>query len=146
MESIVVVVVIPTRYITFKNFLVSIQPFESPWLIVQANIGNAIIFPVQKLEYSRIICSLVDLAAFAPHVAMGLLPDTYNCWLRMRPECRECFSRACYQPGLASRHVRAARAVMHAGIANWWVPLKSVAGKTFQAFPAHVQPAILRIW
>ena len=29
-------------------------------------------------------------------------------------------------------------AVMHAGIAN--------AGETFPAFPAHEQPAILRIW
>ena len=46
----------------------------------------------------------------------------------------------------ASRHVRDARAVMHAGIANQQFPLKSVAGKTFPAFPAHAQPAILRIW
>ena len=46
----------------------------------------------------------------------------------------------------ASRHVRDARAVMHAGIANWRFPLTSVAGKTFPAFPAHAQPAILRIW
>ena len=36
------------------------------------------------------------------------------------------------------------RAVMHAGIANWRFPLKSVAGKTFPAFPAHAQPAIVR--
>ena len=46
----------------------------------------------------------------------------------------------------ASRHVRHARAVMHAGIANWWFPLKSVAGKMFPAFTAHAQPTILRIW
>ena len=46
----------------------------------------------------------------------------------------------------ASRHVRDARAVMHAGIASYRFPLKSVAGKTFPAFPAHAQPAILRIW
>ena len=45
----------------------------------------------------------------------------------------------------ASRHIRDARAVMHAGITNWWFPLKSVAGKSFPAFPAHTQPAILRI-
>ena len=25
-------------------------------------------------------------------------------------------------------------------------PFKSVAGKTFPAFPAHAQPAIVRIW
>ena len=40
----------------------------------------------------------------------------------------------------ASWHVRDARAVMHVGIA------KSRGGETFPAFPAHVQPAILRIW
>ena len=34
----------------------------------------------------------------------------------------------------------------NAGIANWWFPLKLVAGKTFPAFPAHAQPTILRIW
>ena len=27
-----------------------------------------------------------------------------------------------------------------------WSALKSVAGKTFQAFPAHAQPTIYRIW
>ena len=41
-------------------------------------------------------------------------------------------------------HVRDARAVMHAGIANYLFPWKSVAGKT--AFPVHAQPAILLIW
>ena len=46
----------------------------------------------------------------------------------------------------ASRHVRDARAVMHAGIANYWFPLKSVAGKTFPTFPAHAQPTLSRIW
>ena len=33
--------------------------------------------------------------------------------------------------GHASRHVRDARVVMHAGIANQWFPFKSVAGKTY---------------
>ena len=31
-------------------------------------------------------------------------------------------------------------------ITSNWFPLKRVAGKTFPAFPAHAQPAILRIW
>ena len=53
-----------------------------------------------------------------------------------------CYVMLCY----ASRHVRDACAVMHAGIANWQFPLKSEARKTFQAIPAHAQPAILRIW
>ena len=39
-----------------------------------------------------------------------------------------------------------ARALMHAGIANLRFPLKAVAGETLPAFPAHAQPAILRIW
>ena len=46
----------------------------------------------------------------------------------------------------ASRHVRDTRAMMPVGIANQWFPLKYVAGKTFPTFPAHAQPAILRIW
>ena len=41
----------------------------------------------------------------------------------------------------ASRHVRDARAEDACQF-----PLKSVAGKTFSAFPAHAQPAILHIW
>ena len=41
--------------------------------------------------------------------------------------------------------MRHARAVVHAGIANSRIPLKSVAGKSFSAFPTHAQPAILRI-
>ena len=48
-------------------------------------------------------------------IAMDLLPDTQNCGLRMRQECRERFPR---HRGHALRHVRDARAVMHAGIAN----------------------------
>ena len=42
----------------------------------------------------------------------------------------------------ASQHVREARAVMHVGIANprW------AGKKTLPVFPAHTQPAILRIW
>ena len=39
-----------------------------------------------------------------------------------------------------------ARAVMHSGIANQQFPLKSMAGKTIPTFPAHAQPAIIRIW
>ena len=69
--------------------------------------------------------------------------------------------RAAYAPGMpgtfsppprdsgsrhASRHVREARAVMHNEIVNYLFPLKLVAEKTFPAFPAHAQPAILRIW
>ena len=63
----------------------------------------------------------------------------------MHRECRERFPR---HGGLTipTCIVRDARAVMHAGIANWRFPMKSVAGKTFPAFPAHAQPAILHIW
>ena len=44
------------------------------------------------------------------------------------------------RPRHVSRHVRHARAVMHAGIAN-----PPMARKSFPAFPVHAQPAILRI-
>ena len=46
----------------------------------------------------------------------------------------------------APRNVRHARAGMHVGAAEYLFPLKSVAEKTFPTFPAHEQPAILRIW
>ena len=75
---------------------------------------------------------------------MGLLPDTQNCGLRMRRECRERFPR---HHGLTIPACNTARAVMVlAWIANPRFHLKAVAGKTFPVFPAHVQPAILRIW
>ena len=48
-----------------------------------------------------------------------LLPDTHNCGLRMHRECRGCFpATAGYRSWHVSRHVRHARAVMHAGITN----------------------------
>ena len=50
---------------------------------------------------------------------MGLVPDTQNCGLRMRRECQERFpATAGRRHRHASRHVRHARVVMHAGIAN----------------------------
>ena len=86
---------------------------------------------------------------------MGLLSDTSNCGLRMRQECWELFfpQPQVSDPDMhhgrsrrASRHVRHVPAVMNAGITNKRFPLKWVARKTFQAFPAHAQPAILGIW
>ena len=79
---------------------------------------------------------------------MGLLPDTKNCGLRMRRECRERFPR---DRGLAIPTCITARACrtcrdacrdkLTSGFSwSWW------RGKTFPAFPAHAQPAILRIW
>ena len=41
----------------------------------------------------------------------------------------------------ASQHVRDACAMMHAGIANKWFPLKLVVGKTFPAFLEHTKPS-----
>ena len=87
---------------------------------------------------SKVYCcrgnwSLTSLLHFSPN-NMGLLSDTWNCELRIRRECRERFPR---HRGLAMHH------------GTWMTqpfPLKSVAGKTFPAFPAHAQPAILRIW
>ena len=65
----------------------------------------------------------------------------------MRRESRERFS---HRRGLASRYasryVRDAHAVMHAGIANWRFPLKSAVEKTFPAFPTHEQHPLLPIW
>ena len=75
------------------------------------------------LFYFHIISSagFYNAAAYS----MGILPDTYNRGLRMRRECRERLpppptlkETASYRSRHASRHVRYAIAVMHAGIAN----------------------------
>ena len=65
-----------------------------------------------------------------------LLLETWNYGLRMRRECRERFPR---HRGLAtrhaSRHVRHARGVMHAGIANKQFLLKLVARENVPGIP-----------
>ena len=79
---------------------------------------------------------------------MGLFPDT-----KKNADC-ECTGNAGNvfpatageRSRHASWHVRDARAVMHAWIANLWFPLKSVTGKTIPAFPVHAQSKVLRIW
>ena len=62
---------------------------------------------------------ILAVCAVCTYHLMGLLPNTENSGLRMRWEHRGRFSR---HRGLAirhaSRHVRDARAIMHAGIAN----------------------------
>ena len=73
---------------------------------------------------------------FEQPTAMGLLPDTQNCGLCMRLECRERFPRHWLK-----KHFLAIPACI---TARDHLPV--LAGKTFPAFPAHAQPAILRIW
>ena len=82
---------------------------------------------------------------------MGLLPDTQNCGLRMRRECRERFPHLRFQ-----RKPLVSEPAMHNGTCVNHVPwcmsgsLTNGGGengaRTFPAFPAHAQPAILRIW
>ena len=64
--------------------------------------------------------------------------DAENCGLRMRRECRKPFR---HQP--LQRQALVSDPGMHHGTC---VTLTRGGGKTFPAFPAHVQPAILRIW
>ena len=77
---------------------------------------------------------------------MGLLPDTQNCGLRMRRECRERFPRHRLQwkPPVSDPG-------MHHGTCVTHVPWCMSGSPTHQpcpspAFPAHAQPASLRIW
>ena len=100
----------------------------------------------------RPICiHLVLLPSLLHHLRLFLV--WASCQIRKISGCgctgnaREVFPATAGQRSRhASRHVRDKRAVMHTRIANWRFLLKSVAGKTFPAFPAHAQPAILRIW
>ena len=78
---------------------------------------------------------------------MGLLPDMENCWCacagnagNVSPPPRV------NDPDMLHGTYGHARATIHARIANPRLPLKAVVGKTLPAFPAHAQPAILRIW
>ena len=60
---------------------------------------------------------------------MGLLPDTQNCGCACAGNAGNVFPvTAGKRSRHASRHVRDARAVIYAGIANYRFPLKSAAG------------------
>ena len=65
------------------------------------------------------------------------------------PPTRYVSLRVAYVPGMPgafSPLPRVSDPGMHAGIANQPFSLKSMAGKTFPAFPAHAQPTFLRVW
>ena len=67
---------------------------------------------------------------------MGLLPDTQNCGCACAGNAGNVFPvTAGKRSRHASRHVRHARAVMHAGIANYRFPLKSTAGENVPGIP-----------
>ena len=69
-------------------------------------------------------------------VTMGLLPDTQNCGCACAGNAGNVFPvTAGKRSRHASRHVRHARAVMHAGIANLRYPLKSAAGENVPGIP-----------
>ena len=74
---------------------------------------------------------------------LGLLPDTQNCVLRMRQECRERFP-----PQPTQRKPLVSDPGMHHGTCRDACRdrLPAVAWKTSPAFPAHAQPAHLHIW
>ena len=67
---------------------------------------------------------------------MGLLPDTQNCGCACAGNAGNVFPvTAGERSRHASRHVRHARAVMHAGIANQRFHLKSAAGENVPGIP-----------
>ena len=70
-----------------------------------------------------------------------LLSDTYNCGLSMLRECRERFSCNWLQPKLLVNDPS-----IHHGVCVTHVSGCMSGSLTFPAFPAHAQPAILRIW
>ena len=69
-------------------------------------------------------------------VCMGLLPDTQNCGCACAGNAGNVFPVAAGKRSRhASRHVRYARAVMHAGIAKKQFPSKSAAGENVPGIP-----------
>ena len=68
--------------------------------------------------------------------AMGLLPDKQYCGCACAGNAGNAFPvTAGKRSRHASRHVRHARAVMHAGIANLRFPLKSATGENVPGIP-----------
>ena len=68
--------------------------------------------------------------------SMGLLPNTSNCGCACARNAGNVFpATAGKQSRHASRHMRDARAVMHAGIANSRFPLNSAAGGNVPGIP-----------
>ena len=69
-------------------------------------------------------------------LSMGLLPDTQNCGCACAGNAGNVYPvTAGKRSRHASRHVRHARAVMHAGIANYRFLLKSAAGENVPGIP-----------
>ena len=78
--------------------------------------------------------------------SMGLLPVTQNCGCACAGNAGNVFPvTAGERSRHASRHVRHVPWCMPGSLTNGFL-LKSAAGEKFPAFPAHAQPAILRIW
>ena len=70
------------------------------------------------------------------YTLMGLLPDTQNCGCACAGNAGNVFPVAAGKRSRhASRHVRYARAVMHAGIAKKQFPSKSAAGENVPGIP-----------
>ena len=69
-------------------------------------------------------------------ISMGLLPNTSNCGYAYAGNAGNVFpATAGKQSRHASRHVRDARAVMHAGMANSRFPLNSTVGENVPGIP-----------
>ena len=78
---------------------------------------------------------------------MGLLPDTQNCRLRMRRECRERFPRRRFKrkPLVSDPGMHHGTCVTHV---PWYMPgsLTCGDGENVPGIPGACAPAILRIW
>ena len=93
------------------------------------------LFPRSAQPIFRIWISSIHLDSRC-YTPMGLLPNTSNYWCACAGNTGNVFpATAVKQSRHASRHVRDARAVMHAGIANSRFPLNSAAGENVPGIP-----------
>ena len=87
----------------------------------------------------KVYCHLIRHRSFKNiwiELYMGLLPNTSNCGCACAGNAGNVFPATTgKQSRHASRHVRDARAVMHAGIANSCFPLNSAAGGNVPGIP-----------
>ena len=116
---------------------------ENTGAIAQANKTEVSSMPVQHDVATHASTSTATSASVlncgsyqAGTITMGLLPDTQNCGCACAGNAGNVFPvTAGKRSRHASRHVRHARAVMHAGIANYRFPLKLAAGENVPVIP-----------
>ena len=102
------------------------------WYRLLLTAVSPLLFDVHSINIDCYVCQI----PYTVILPMALLPDTQNCGWACAENAGNIFpATAGKRSRHASRHVRDARAVMHAGIANQRFHLKSVGGENVPVIP-----------